>query len=165
MLEGKTFLGATGMPMEKIARVSTRLAVWLPEPLTVAAWMVRSLTTGLEDTKRAINCRGGACPLRTLIRRSAKGEARLAPTKQDPDTPISRAERHASPLRNKTLSRSLGRVGMTGIAKTTAIFLVIAGVLAGASFLGRDLLHLACVGPVLPVWGCRSSPYPDTLPA
>src|SRR3979490_1769480 len=43
MLEGKTFFGATGMPMWKIALVSTRLAVWLPEPLTVAAWMVRSL--------------------------------------------------------------------------------------------------------------------------
>src|SRR4029077_6993724 len=43
MLEGKTFLGATGMPILKIARVKTRLAVWLPEPLTVAAWIVRSL--------------------------------------------------------------------------------------------------------------------------
>jgi hypothetical protein len=31
------------MPMWKIALVKTRLAVWLPEPLTVAAWMVRSL--------------------------------------------------------------------------------------------------------------------------
>ena len=27
----------------KIARVRTRFAVWLPDPLTVAAWMVRSL--------------------------------------------------------------------------------------------------------------------------
>jgi hypothetical protein len=53
---------------------------------------------------------------------------------------------------------------MTGIAKTTAIFLVIAGVLAGGSFLGRDLMHLECVGPVLPAWGCLSAPYPDTLP-
>src|ERR1700704_3169470 len=43
MLEGNTFLGATGMPIWKIARVKMRLAVWLPEPLTVAAWMVRSL--------------------------------------------------------------------------------------------------------------------------
>jgi hypothetical protein len=43
MLEGKTFFGATGMPIWKIALVKTRLAVWLPEPLTVAAWMVRSL--------------------------------------------------------------------------------------------------------------------------
>ena len=43
MLEGKTFLGATGIPILKIARVSTRLAVWLPDPLTVAAWMVKSL--------------------------------------------------------------------------------------------------------------------------
>src|SRR4029077_29242 len=46
MLDGKTFFGATGIPMWKMARVSTRLAVWLPEPLTVAAWMVRSLTLG-----------------------------------------------------------------------------------------------------------------------
>src|SRR6266545_6589710 len=46
MLEGKTFLGATGIPMWKIARVKTRFAVWLPEPLKVAAWMVRSLTMG-----------------------------------------------------------------------------------------------------------------------
>src|SRR2546429_9743310 len=44
MFEGKTFFGATGMPMWKIALVRTRLAVWLPEPFTVAAWMVRSLT-------------------------------------------------------------------------------------------------------------------------
>src|SRR5438132_7080277 len=45
-LEGKTFLGATGIPMAKIACVSTTLADWLPEPLTVAAWNVRSLTLG-----------------------------------------------------------------------------------------------------------------------
>ena len=43
MLEGNTFLGATGMPIWKMARVKIRFAVWLPEPLTVAAWMVRSL--------------------------------------------------------------------------------------------------------------------------
>src|SRR3989442_3364363 len=46
MLDGKTFLGATGIPIWKIALVNTRFAVWLPEPLTVAAWMVRSLTVG-----------------------------------------------------------------------------------------------------------------------
>src|SRR3981081_3111811 len=43
MLEGKTFLGATGMPIWKIALVKTRFAVRVPEPVTVAAWMVRSL--------------------------------------------------------------------------------------------------------------------------
>src|ERR1035437_6264892 len=43
MLEGKTFLGATGIPILKMARVRTRFAVWLPDPLTVAAWMVKSL--------------------------------------------------------------------------------------------------------------------------
>jgi hypothetical protein len=45
MFEGNTFLGATGIPIEKIARVSTRLADWLPDPFTVAAWNVRSLTS------------------------------------------------------------------------------------------------------------------------
>src|SRR5207302_6844787 len=46
MFDGNTFFGATGMPIEKIARVSTRLADWLPEPFTVAAWNVRSLMLG-----------------------------------------------------------------------------------------------------------------------
>src|SRR5215469_10295861 len=46
MFDGNTFFGATGMPIEKIARVSTRLADWLPEPFTVAAWNVRSLMVG-----------------------------------------------------------------------------------------------------------------------
>ena len=44
ILLGNTFLGATGMPMEKMARVRTMLADWLPDPLTVAAWKVSSLT-------------------------------------------------------------------------------------------------------------------------
>ena len=43
MFDGNTFFGATGIPIRKIALVKTRFAVWLPEPLTVAAWMVRSL--------------------------------------------------------------------------------------------------------------------------
>jgi hypothetical protein len=32
-------------------RIRTRFAVWLPEPLTVATWMLKSLTTraDLED--------------------------------------------------------------------------------------------------------------------
>src|SRR5215469_14766995 len=46
MFDGNTFFGATGMPIEKIARVSTRLADWLPEPFTVAAWNDRSLIIG-----------------------------------------------------------------------------------------------------------------------
>src|SRR5258708_11597302 len=56
MWEGKTFLGATGMPIWKIARVRIRFAVWLPEPLTVAAWMVRSLMIGLVTWSWAADC-------------------------------------------------------------------------------------------------------------
>src|SRR3954451_9500913 len=45
MFEGKRFLPDTGMPIWKMDRRSTRLAVWLPEPLTVATWMLKSLAT------------------------------------------------------------------------------------------------------------------------
>ena len=43
MFEGKRFFPLTGMPIWKIARSSTVLAVWLPEPLTVATSMLKSL--------------------------------------------------------------------------------------------------------------------------
>jgi len=45
MFDGKRFLPETGTPLWKIERSSTRFAVWLPEPLTVATWMLKSLTT------------------------------------------------------------------------------------------------------------------------
>jgi hypothetical protein len=52
MFDGNMFLPDTGMPIWKIDRSSTRLAVWLPEPLTVATWRLKSLTmrraVGLE---------------------------------------------------------------------------------------------------------------------
>ena len=45
MFEGNMFLPETGIPIWKIARIRTELAVWLPEPFTVATWMLKSLTT------------------------------------------------------------------------------------------------------------------------
>jgi hypothetical protein len=36
MFDGNMFLPETGTPIWKIDRSSTRLAVWLPDPLTVA---------------------------------------------------------------------------------------------------------------------------------
>src|SRR5579875_1365582 len=69
MLDGNTFFGATGMPIEKMARVSTRLADWLPEPLTVAAWNVRSLMicpgvmASLQSTLLASSASVAAVPL------------------------------------------------------------------------------------------------------
>src|SRR5690349_11180467 len=44
MFDGNRFFPDTGMPIWKIDRRSTRFAVWLPEPLTVATWIVKSLT-------------------------------------------------------------------------------------------------------------------------
>src|SRR5688572_1221488 len=45
MFDGNMFLPDTGMPIWKIERMRTRLAVCEPEPLTVATWIVKSLTT------------------------------------------------------------------------------------------------------------------------
>src|SRR5262245_15722615 len=45
MFEGNRFFPLTGMPIWKMARSRTLFAVWLPEPLTVATWMLKSLTT------------------------------------------------------------------------------------------------------------------------
>ena len=45
MFDGNMFLPETGMPIWKMDRIRTMLAVWLPDPLTVATWMLKSLTT------------------------------------------------------------------------------------------------------------------------
>src|ERR671913_640317 len=50
ILDGKRFLPETGTPIWKIDRSSTRLAVWLPEPLTVATWILKSLTRVCDET-------------------------------------------------------------------------------------------------------------------
>jgi hypothetical protein len=39
------FLPETGTPIWKMERIRTVLAVWLPDPLTVAICMEKSLTT------------------------------------------------------------------------------------------------------------------------
>ena len=44
MLDGNKFFALTGMPILKTARTSRPLAVWLPEPLTVATTIEKSFT-------------------------------------------------------------------------------------------------------------------------
>src|SRR6185436_14090584 len=46
MFEGNMFFPETGMPIWKMERIKTLLAVWLPEPFTVATCMLKSLITG-----------------------------------------------------------------------------------------------------------------------
>src|SRR5258706_11446287 len=46
MFEGNMFLPLTGTPIWKMERIRTLLDDWDPDPLTVATWIVRSLTTG-----------------------------------------------------------------------------------------------------------------------
>src|SRR5262245_60931661 len=53
MFDGKRFLPLTGMPILKIARMRVLLAVWLPEPLTVAATIAKSLTIGSRSARPA----------------------------------------------------------------------------------------------------------------
>ncbi len=55
MLDGNMFLPETGMPIWKMERNRTRLAVWLPEPLTVATWMLKSLTTRVATAGEAVS--------------------------------------------------------------------------------------------------------------
>src|SRR5580765_206245 len=49
MFDGNRFLPLTGIPIWKRARSRTLFAVWLPDPLTVATWMLKSLTTGFTN--------------------------------------------------------------------------------------------------------------------
>ncbi len=56
MLDGNKFFPETGTPVWKIDRSSTRLAVWLPDPLTVATWMLKSLTTRPVTVRAAASC-------------------------------------------------------------------------------------------------------------
>ena len=54
MFDGNMFLPETGTPIRRIDRSRTMLAVWLPEPLTVATWMLKSLTTRWLSAERLL---------------------------------------------------------------------------------------------------------------
>src|SRR5512132_490826 len=45
MLDGKRFFPETGMPIWKMARMRMLFDDWLPDPLAVATWIEKSLTT------------------------------------------------------------------------------------------------------------------------
>src|SRR4029079_922434 len=64
MFDGNRFLPLTGMPIWKMARSSTLLAVWLPEPLTVATWMLKSFTTVRMTKERYERARRGSSTTR-----------------------------------------------------------------------------------------------------
>src|SRR6188768_526350 len=53
MFDGNRFFPDTGTPIWKMDRSSTKLAVWLPEPLTVATWMLKSLVTEEDAVVRS----------------------------------------------------------------------------------------------------------------
>src|SRR5262252_3821249 len=56
MFDGNMFLPETGTPMRRIDRRRTRFAVWLPEPLTVATWILKSLTTFCRLPEACCSC-------------------------------------------------------------------------------------------------------------
>jgi hypothetical protein len=66
MFEGKTFLPLHGIPIACSARSRTKLADWLPDPLTVPTRIARSLTearggtgaTGLGSFSTGESCDG-----------------------------------------------------------------------------------------------------------
>ncbi len=61
------FLPDTGTPIWKMARSSTRFAVWLPEPLTVATWMLKSLT--IRDWTAALPAASSLGDITLMLRR------------------------------------------------------------------------------------------------
>src|SRR6185503_20862376 len=70
MFEGNRFFPLTGMPIWKMARSNTVFAVWLPEPLTVATWMLKSLMTGFTEISGAQSARSSK---ESACRRSTTG--------------------------------------------------------------------------------------------
>src|SRR5690348_13354379 len=79
MLDGKMFLPLTGMPILKRARRRVLLAVWLPEPLTVAATMVKLLTpAGLSSMSVGSTLRWTLVALMRPLNLSARERARRA---------------------------------------------------------------------------------------
>jgi hypothetical protein len=50
------------------------------------------------------------------------------------------------------------------MGRATVVFVAGAALVLGVSTIARNLLHLDCIGPVLPEWGCLAAPYPATLP-
>src|SRR5262245_35613876 len=64
MFEGKTFLPLQGMPIVYRARSRTKLADWLPDPLTVPTRMARSLT---EEGDNITPSRTGCLSITGLI--------------------------------------------------------------------------------------------------
>src|SRR3954470_18164935 len=56
MFDGNMFLPEAGTPERSIDRSRTMLAVWLPEPLTVAIWMLKSLTTRCAFPDACCSC-------------------------------------------------------------------------------------------------------------
>src|ERR1700752_1430444 len=56
MLEGKRFLPLMGIPIAKMLFSRTLFADCDPEPLTVATWMLKSLTTSPDGPAAARDC-------------------------------------------------------------------------------------------------------------
>ncbi len=80
MFEGNTFLPLQGIPIAYRARKMTRLADWLPEPLTVPTRIARSLIVGANV----------ACPARAGASSTTErldGMMFLVRRAAEPDTP------------------------------------------------------------------------------
>src|ERR1700744_4913459 len=56
IFDGKRFLPLMGTPIAKMLFSRTLFADWAPEPLTVATWMLKSLTTSPDRPATARGC-------------------------------------------------------------------------------------------------------------
>src|SRR3954449_1320854 len=98
MFDGNMFLPEAGTPERSIDRSKTMLAVWLPEPLMVAIWMLKSLTTRCALPAACCSCtaRSVGDILKSLRRMKIEGFlAELRPGRQ-PEKYITRERKPRS---------------------------------------------------------------------
>src|SRR5512143_935028 len=92
MFEGNRFLPLTGMPIWNRARKSTTLAVWLPEPLTVATVMLKSLVMGSTLSLDAGSAPSPGSARASSGRAAAYGGTRLVASGGGASTPVRMAD-------------------------------------------------------------------------
>ena len=54
---------------------------------------------------------------------------------------------------------------MSAMKRTLLFFAGLLLLFVVFDFLSRDVLHIDCMGPVLPAWGCLAQPYPTAIGA
>jgi len=79
MFDGKGLFAETGTPDSKSARSRTWLAVWLPDPLTLATLTLNSFTTAGAVCPDTVRAAGSGVLMRARPREARRSPATRAP--------------------------------------------------------------------------------------